>query len=117
MKLIRQQSAAAQLYKQWKGLALGSDQHVLGVYGQSSSWTLGYNLFADEWLGTNLVDSSVGVVPVDLVQFLMNFRYSMLTAVSSTISRRLRTLANLACLLTIFLQTQLLQYLVSTFVG
>ena len=63
------------------------------------------------------MDSSVGVVPVDLVQFLMNFRYSMLTAVSSTISRRLRTLANLACLLTIFLQTQLLQYLVSSFVG
>jgi hypothetical protein len=23
------------------------------------SWTLGYNLFADVWLGTNVVDSSV----------------------------------------------------------
>ena len=60
VKLIRQQSTAAQLYEQWKGLALGSDQHVLAVYGQSNSWTLGYNLFADVWLGTNLVDSSVG---------------------------------------------------------
>ena len=61
MKLIRQQSAAAQLYNQWKGLALSSDQHVLAVYGQSSSWTLGYNLFADVWLGTKLVDPSVSV--------------------------------------------------------
>jgi hypothetical protein len=30
------------------------------VYEQTNSWTLGYNLFADVWLGTNLVDSSVG---------------------------------------------------------
>ena len=29
------------------------------MYGQSNSWTLGYNLFADVWLGTNLVDSQV----------------------------------------------------------
>jgi hypothetical protein len=31
------------------------------VYGQADSWTLGYNLFADVWLGTNVVESSVGV--------------------------------------------------------
>ena len=41
---------------------MGSDQHVLATYGQSNSWTLGYNLFADVWLQTNLVDSSVGVL-------------------------------------------------------
>jgi hypothetical protein len=61
VKLIRPQSAASQLYSQWKNLALSSDQHVLAVYGQSTSWTLGYNMFADVWLGTNLVDSSVSV--------------------------------------------------------
>jgi hypothetical protein len=61
MKLIYQQSVAAQLYNQWKGLALSSDQHVLAAYGQPDSWTLGYNLFADVWLGTNLVDPSVGI--------------------------------------------------------
>ena len=26
------------------------------------SWTLGYNLFADVWLGTNFIDSSVGIL-------------------------------------------------------
>ncbi|KAF8491814.1 hypothetical protein F5888DRAFT_1613303 [Russula emetica] len=53
-------NAAANLYAQWKSLALSSDQHLLAAYGQNNSWTLGYNLFADVWLGTNLVESSVG---------------------------------------------------------
>ena len=61
MKLICSQSAAAGLYGQWKSLALSTDQHILAVYGQANSWTLGYNLFADMWLGTNLVESSVGI--------------------------------------------------------
>jgi len=52
-------SATASLYAQWKSLALASDQHLLAVYGQTNSWTLGYNLFADVWLGTNLVEPSV----------------------------------------------------------
>ncbi|KAI0278710.1 hypothetical protein BGY98DRAFT_1186437 [Russula aff. rugulosa BPL654] len=52
-------NAAANLYAQWKSLALSSDQHLFAVYEQSDSWTLGYNLFADVWLGTNLVESSV----------------------------------------------------------
>ncbi|KAH9968155.1 DUF1793-domain-containing protein [Russula dissimulans] len=54
----RYSDAAAQLYGQWKSLAL-SDDHLLVAYGQANSWTLGYNLFADVWLGTNLVESSV----------------------------------------------------------
>ena len=41
---------------------MSSDQHLLAVYGESDSWTLGYNLFADVWLGTNLVESAVGVL-------------------------------------------------------
>ena len=49
------------LYAQWKSLALNSDQHLLAAYGQNNSWTLGYNLFADVWLGTDLVESSVRV--------------------------------------------------------
>ena len=55
------QTAAAQLYGQWKGVALGNDQHLLAVYEQPASWTLGYNLFADIWLGTELIESSVGM--------------------------------------------------------
>ncbi|KAI9459208.1 hypothetical protein BJY52DRAFT_1119183 [Lactarius psammicola] len=48
------------LYRQWKSLALASDQHLLAAYGQVGSWTLGYNLFADAWLDTGIVESSVG---------------------------------------------------------
>ncbi|KAI9430131.1 hypothetical protein H4582DRAFT_2104007 [Lactarius indigo] len=50
---------AASLYAQWKGLALGSDKRLLAVYGQTNSWSLGYNLFADVWLNTGVVESSV----------------------------------------------------------
>jgi len=39
------------------------------AYGQANSWTLGYNLFADVWLGTNLVEPSVGV-PVCLFRIV-----------------------------------------------
>ncbi|KAI0267487.1 hypothetical protein BC834DRAFT_822335, partial [Gloeopeniophorella convolvens] len=52
-------TTATNFYNQWKSLALDTDQHLLAVYGKVGSWTLGYNLFADVWLGTNLVDSSV----------------------------------------------------------
>ncbi|KAF8480056.1 hypothetical protein DFH94DRAFT_692413 [Russula ochroleuca] len=56
-------SASAIAYGQWKngGLNGDSDQHLLAVYEQTNSWTLGYNLFADVWLNTNVVESSVGV--------------------------------------------------------
>ncbi|KAH9063197.1 hypothetical protein EDB87DRAFT_1805777 [Lactarius vividus] len=50
---------AASLYSQWKNLALDNDQHLLAVYKQEGSWTLGYNLFADVWLDTGVVESSV----------------------------------------------------------
>ena len=40
------------------------------MYGQSDSWTLGYNLFADVWLGTDLVEPSVGGVQVLEYSFL-----------------------------------------------
>ncbi|KAN0137115.1 protein of unknown function (DUF1793) domain containing protein [Lactarius tabidus] len=52
-------NTTANLYAQWKGLALTSGQHLLAAYGLVDSWTLGYNLFADVWLGTNVVNSSV----------------------------------------------------------
>jgi hypothetical protein len=52
-------NTAASLYSQWSSLALDSDQHLLAAYGQVGSWTLGYNLFADAWLDTSVVESSV----------------------------------------------------------
>jgi hypothetical protein len=54
-------NTAASLYGQWKSLALAGDQHLLAAYGQAGSWTLGYNLFADAWLDTGVVESSVGL--------------------------------------------------------
>jgi len=42
-------------------VALASDQHLFATYQLVDSWTLGYNLFADVWLRTNVVESSVGV--------------------------------------------------------
>ncbi|KAI9448894.1 hypothetical protein BJY52DRAFT_1228070 [Lactarius psammicola] len=50
---------SSQHYAQWKSLALTGDQHLLGVYGQIGSWTLGYNLFPDVWLNTSVIESSV----------------------------------------------------------
>ncbi|KAI9433068.1 hypothetical protein H4582DRAFT_2082873 [Lactarius indigo] len=52
-------NTAASLYRQWKGLALADDQHLLAAYGLVDSLTLGYNLYADVWLGTGVVESSV----------------------------------------------------------
>ncbi|KAH9011942.1 hypothetical protein EDB85DRAFT_1878028, partial [Lactarius pseudohatsudake] len=52
-------NASSRLYAQWKSLALTDDKHILGAYGNMSSWTLGYNLFADAWLNTSVVESSV----------------------------------------------------------
>jgi len=40
---------------------LSSDQHLLAAYGQMNSWALGYNLFADVWLGTVVVESESSV--------------------------------------------------------
>ncbi|KAI9431942.1 hypothetical protein H4582DRAFT_1214353 [Lactarius indigo] len=52
-------NTAAGLYAQWKSLALTSDKHLFATYEQVGSWTLGYNLFADVWLNTSIVESSV----------------------------------------------------------
>ncbi|KAF8268473.1 hypothetical protein EI94DRAFT_1577703, partial [Lactarius quietus] len=48
-------------YNKWKSLALGSDQHVLAQYQNESSWSIGYNMFADRWLQTGLISSSVRI--------------------------------------------------------
>jgi hypothetical protein len=61
-KLTGLKNTAANLYAQWKSLALTSGQHLLAYYGHVNSWSLGYNLFADVWLGTNVVDSSVSIL-------------------------------------------------------
>ncbi|KAI9459511.1 hypothetical protein BJY52DRAFT_1149036 [Lactarius psammicola] len=54
-------NTSSRLYAQWKNLSLTNDKHLLVAYGQMGSWTLGYNLFADIWLNTSVVESSVSV--------------------------------------------------------
>ncbi|KAI0665951.1 hypothetical protein C8Q78DRAFT_1062280 [Trametes maxima] len=53
-------SHAAALVGSWQSLALSTDQkHLLGAYGNPSSWALMYNIYADRLLGTNLVSQTV----------------------------------------------------------
>lgn len=56
------QRKASKFISEWKALALSpSTGSLQAVYGHNStaSWSLGYNLFADRWLGLNLLNSSV----------------------------------------------------------
>ena len=55
------QATANAYYNSWKALALASDQHLLAQYKNESSWTIGYNLFADQWLQTGLISQSVRI--------------------------------------------------------
>jgi len=59
VRLTRPQNITASLYAQWKINGLGSNQQLLSIYGNLHSWTIGYNLFADKWLGTEVVEASV----------------------------------------------------------
>ncbi|KAH9027085.1 hypothetical protein EDB85DRAFT_1868559 [Lactarius pseudohatsudake] len=52
-------NSSSRLYAQWKDLALAGDKHLLAAYGKMGSWTLGYNLFADVWLNTSIIEPSV----------------------------------------------------------
>ncbi|KAJ8483511.1 hypothetical protein ONZ51_g4652 [Trametes cubensis] len=53
-------SHAAALVGSWQSLATSSDQqHILGTYGDQSSWALMYNIYADLLLGTNIVSQTL----------------------------------------------------------
>ncbi|KAK7045354.1 hypothetical protein VNI00_007603 [Paramarasmius palmivorus] len=54
------QTQASRWIEQWKAMARdGSDGHLLSAYNLSGSWGMIYNLFADKWLGMNLVDPEI----------------------------------------------------------
>ncbi|KAI0353583.1 DUF1793-domain-containing protein [Trametes cingulata] len=53
-------STADQLVQQWQKLAMSSDgTHLTLAYGNSSSWGLAYNLYADKLLGTGVIPESL----------------------------------------------------------
>lgn len=66
-------ASVAQAYANtWKALALSPDRHILSNFGDpSSSWALEYNLYADKWIGTNLLDDSVYSSETAYVQGLL----------------------------------------------
>ncbi|KAI0665950.1 hypothetical protein C8Q78DRAFT_985276 [Trametes maxima] len=52
-------SARARLVSSWQSHAFYEDQkRLLGVYGDSQSWALLYNIYADRLLGTNIVSDT-----------------------------------------------------------
>ncbi|KAI0292867.1 hypothetical protein BC826DRAFT_402854 [Russula brevipes] len=55
----RYANISSQLYGEWRAHALSSDRHLLARYDAEGSWSLGYNLFADKWLETNIVEQSI----------------------------------------------------------
>ncbi|KAI0036147.1 hypothetical protein K488DRAFT_41792 [Vararia minispora EC-137] len=60
---------AQDLYQQWLQQALAADGHMLLSYGAGqSSWSIGYNMFADLWLETGLLDTSIVDAQVKFVQ-------------------------------------------------
>ncbi|KAH9017578.1 hypothetical protein EDB85DRAFT_2076084 [Lactarius pseudohatsudake] len=73
-------NTAARLYSQWKSLALASDQHLVATYGEAVSWTLGYNLFADAWLDTGIVESFIFEGQsnfIDSITGFSNFKFGL----------------------------------------
>ncbi|VDB91944.1 unnamed protein product [Peniophora sp. CBMAI 1063] len=64
--------AAKDLFTQWKSQGVGSDGHMLAAYSQQSTWSLGYNLFADKFLETNVVDEDVYSGQSSALQKLMS---------------------------------------------
>ena len=59
--LTTAQNLATAYANTWKSLALPSGaQQILSSYGAlDSTFALPYNLFADKWLGTGLIDDAV----------------------------------------------------------
>ncbi|KAI0372113.1 DUF1793-domain-containing protein [Pilatotrama ljubarskyi] len=62
---------AATLVSSWTGFAVSSDgSHLLGIYGEQSSWALLYNLYADRLIGTDIVGQDVLQGQTDLLKTL-----------------------------------------------
>ncbi|KAI0314820.1 hypothetical protein OF83DRAFT_1174412 [Amylostereum chailletii] len=63
---------AKSLYGQWESAALDKDDGWIQIaYNSSDGFSLGYNLFADRWLNTGLVNTSVFSAQAKLVRQLV----------------------------------------------
>ncbi|THH08873.1 hypothetical protein EW146_g8851 [Bondarzewia mesenterica] len=63
-------SIASEYANRWQSMALntGGQPYMLLSYGDTSSFTFGYNLFADRWLKTNIVNSTVYNAQTNLIK-------------------------------------------------
>jgi hypothetical protein len=66
---------------------LASDQHLLAQYKNESSWSIGYNMFADHWLQTGLISQSVRVALEEQKEILAHVRLQILTAQSTYLEK------------------------------
>ncbi|KZV64518.1 hypothetical protein PENSPDRAFT_656471 [Peniophora sp. CONT] len=63
---------AKSLYTQWKASgALSASSGLLAMFGQTNTYATGYNLFADRWLGLDLVEDAVYTAQTSLVKNLL----------------------------------------------
>ncbi|KAH8107238.1 hypothetical protein BXZ70DRAFT_285390 [Cristinia sonorae] len=66
-------TAALQMSETWESLALSSDRsHILATYGDEESWALPYNLYADQLLQTNLINTTVYASETSYLKGLMS---------------------------------------------
>ncbi|GJE95221.1 DUF4965 and DUF1793 domain-containing protein [Phanerochaete sordida] len=56
----------------WTSEAITSGGNIMLTFGEPDSWGLQYNLFADKWVGTNIVDDSVYASEALLVSTLLS---------------------------------------------
>jgi len=62
-ELYVNQNVASKYISQWTSLSGSSSVgHLESVYGDTASWGLMYNLFADKWMGTGLVGDDVSAI-------------------------------------------------------
>lgn len=69
------QTIASTLVQTWASLALSTSNNLLLAYGTTGTSTLGYNLFADRWLATNIVSTEVCSIYVPSRTYLLTIHY------------------------------------------
>lgn len=63
---------AKSMYTQWKSLgALSASSGLLAIIGEGNTYSTGYNLFADKWLGLGIVEDAVYGAQTALVKNLL----------------------------------------------
>lgn len=106
---VETQSKATSMISSWKSQYTSSaaDRHLFATTGNSTSWSLAYNLFGDRLLGFDLVDSDASVLIIEVSTHLHFHRYiRRKTQYIQTKHRKLNLLARLDLCTTAMLLSQ-----------